>query len=106
MKKFEDSGLLLARVLMTILFITAGWGKITGYAGTAQYMQSMGVPGFLLPHTLLQMKLPLSWFFTSPSLFIFLIQHMAPIFLPLFSVCRHLNSQSFTPTCHGWTSFH
>lgn len=53
MKKFEDSGLLLARVLMTILFITAGWGKITAYAGTAQYMQAMGVPGFLLPLVIL-----------------------------------------------------
>jgi len=53
MKKFEDSGLLLARVLMTILFITAGWGKVTGYAGTAQYMQAMGVPGFLLPLVIL-----------------------------------------------------
>lgn len=53
MKKFEDSGLLLARILMTILFITAGWGKITGYEGTAQYMQSMSVPGFLLPLVIL-----------------------------------------------------
>ena len=48
MKKFEDAGLLAARVLMTILFITAGWGKITAYAGTEQYMQAMGVPGFML----------------------------------------------------------
>ena len=31
MKKFEDAGLLLARILMPVLFITAGWGKITGY---------------------------------------------------------------------------
>ncbi|WP_343550665.1 DoxX family protein [Pantoea sp.] len=53
MKKFEDSGLLAARILMTILFITAGWGKITGYAGTAQYMQAMGVPGFFLPLVIL-----------------------------------------------------
>ncbi len=53
MKKLEDAGLLLARVLMTILFITAGWGKITGYAGTQQYMEAMGVPGFLLPLTIL-----------------------------------------------------
>ncbi|NIF21384.1 MULTISPECIES: DoxX family protein [Pantoea] len=53
MKKFEDTGLLLARILMPILFIVAGWGKITGYAGTAQYMQSAGVPGFLLPLVIL-----------------------------------------------------
>ncbi|KGD83620.1 putative oxidoreductase [Pantoea sp. PNA 14-12] len=53
MKKFEDSGLLAARILMTILFITAGWGKITGYAGTQHYMEAMGVPGFMLPLVIL-----------------------------------------------------
>ena len=36
MKKLEDVGVLVARILMPILFITAGWGKITGYAGTQQ----------------------------------------------------------------------
>lgn len=53
MKKFENTGLLLARILMPILFITAGWGKISGYAGTQQYMEAMGVPGFLLPLVIL-----------------------------------------------------
>ena len=53
MKKLEDTGFLVARILMPILFITAGWGKITGYAGTQQYMEAMGVPGFLLPLTIL-----------------------------------------------------
>jgi len=53
MKKFEDIGFLAARILMPILFIVAGWGKITGYAGTQQYMEAMGVPGFFLPLTIL-----------------------------------------------------
>lgn len=53
MKKLEDVGLLVARILMPILFITAGWSKIGGYAGTQQYMEAMGVPGFLLPLTIL-----------------------------------------------------
>nr|WP_024965844.1 DoxX family protein [Pantoea sp. IMH] len=53
MKKFEDVGFLIARILMPVLFIVAGWGKITGYAGTQQYMESMGVPGFFLPLTIL-----------------------------------------------------
>lgn len=53
MKKLEDVGVLVARILMPILFITAGWGKITGYAGTQQYMEAMGVTGFLLPLTIL-----------------------------------------------------
>lgn len=53
MKKFENVGILVARILMPILFIVAGWGKITGYEGTQQYMQAMGVPGALLPLTIL-----------------------------------------------------
>lgn len=53
MKKLEDAGFLIARILMPILFIVAGWGKITGYAGTQQYMEAMGVPGFFLPLTIL-----------------------------------------------------
>ncbi|CAJ1000173.1 DoxX family protein [Sodalis praecaptivus] len=54
MKKLDDSALLVARVLMPILFIVAGYGKLgTGYAGTQKYMAAMGVPGFLLPLTIL-----------------------------------------------------
>ncbi|KFK95395.1 MULTISPECIES: DoxX family protein [unclassified Serratia (in: enterobacteria)] len=54
MKKLEDAGLLVARILMPILFIVAGYGKMgDAYAGTQQYMQAMGVPGFLLPLTIL-----------------------------------------------------
>lgn len=44
---------LIARVLMAYIFLVAGWGKITGYAATVGYMESMGVPGALLPLTIL-----------------------------------------------------
>lgn len=40
---------LLARLLLAHIFLLAGFGKITGYAGTQGYMESMGVPGALLP---------------------------------------------------------
>ena len=40
---------LLGRILLGQIFIIAAIGKITGYAGTAAYMSSMGVPGALLP---------------------------------------------------------
>nr|WP_314264334.1 DoxX family protein [uncultured Moellerella sp.] len=54
MKNLEGSILLLARILMPIVFISAGYGKLgDGYAGTQAYMQAMGVPGFLLPLTIL-----------------------------------------------------
>ncbi len=43
---------LASRLLMALIFLLAGWGKITGYAGTAQYMQAMGVPPGLLPLTI------------------------------------------------------
>ena len=54
MKKLDDTAILVARVLMPILFVVSGFGKMGGgYAGTQQYMASMGVPGFLLPLTIL-----------------------------------------------------
>ncbi|MEJ2399448.1 MAG: DoxX family protein [Gammaproteobacteria bacterium] len=40
---------LAGRLLLAIIFLIAGVGKITAYAGTAAYMASMGVPGALLP---------------------------------------------------------
>lgn len=39
---------LVGRVFLAYLFIVAGWGKIGGYAGTAAYMESKGLPGDLL----------------------------------------------------------
>ncbi len=35
MTKLQDTALLVARILMPILFIVAGWGKINGYTATA-----------------------------------------------------------------------
>ncbi|MGD8853936.1 MAG: DoxX family protein [Gammaproteobacteria bacterium] len=40
---------LSGRVLMSVIFITAGVSKIGAYAGTQGYMESMGVPGGMLP---------------------------------------------------------
>jgi len=37
------------RVLISLIFVYSGIGKISGYAGTQGYMESMGVPGALLP---------------------------------------------------------
>ncbi len=41
------------RFLLSLIFITSGFGKITAYAGTQSYMESMGVPGALLPAVIL-----------------------------------------------------
>ncbi len=38
-----------ARVLLAVLFVLEGYGKIAGYDGTMGYMASQGVPGMLLP---------------------------------------------------------
>ena len=45
----RDSSELLGRILLVFLFVAAGASKIAGYAGTQQYMESMHVPGALLP---------------------------------------------------------
>jgi putative oxidoreductase len=39
----------LGRLLLSLIFVVSGVGKIGGYAGTQAYMDSMGVPGMLLP---------------------------------------------------------
>jgi len=43
----------VGRVLIATLFVLAGWGKISAYAGTQAYMQHAGVPGSLLPLVIL-----------------------------------------------------
>jgi len=40
---------LLGRVGLSAIFLISGWGKIAGYAATQGYMESVGVPGALLP---------------------------------------------------------
>ena len=40
---------LCGRVLLALMFVAAGYGKIGAYEGTQGYMEAMGVPGMLLP---------------------------------------------------------
>jgi putative oxidoreductase len=37
-------GPLVGRILMALIFLVSGFGKITGFAGTAGYMASKGMP--------------------------------------------------------------
>ena len=49
MKTFQDLAAPAGRILLALMFLTAGINKISGYAGMQGYMDSMGVPGALLP---------------------------------------------------------
>jgi len=40
---------LIGRLLIAAIFVIAGYSKIGGYAATQGYMESMGVPGAMLP---------------------------------------------------------
>lgn len=53
MKNFKEVNILVSRVLLAILFVVAGYGKIKGYDATAGYMESMHVPSLLLPLVIL-----------------------------------------------------
>ena len=44
MNRLHDPGLLVARILLALIFIVSGFGKIGGFAGTAAYMTGMGMP--------------------------------------------------------------
>lgn len=43
-EKLQSPLALAARVLMALLFVPAGFGKIAGFAGTAGYIGSVGLP--------------------------------------------------------------
>ncbi len=45
----SSAAALSGRLLLAIIFVMEGWGKIGGYAGAAAYMETFGVPGVLLP---------------------------------------------------------
>ena len=51
----QNAAALVGRILLAVIFITSGFGKITGYDGTAAYMAAKGMPmvGVLLPLTIL-----------------------------------------------------
>jgi putative oxidoreductase len=45
----ESWGDLAGRVLLALLFLLSGLGKLGAYSATAAYMSSAGIPGALLP---------------------------------------------------------
>ena len=49
----RNSAALAGRILLAVIFILSGFSKIGGYAATAGYMESKGVPGILLPLVIL-----------------------------------------------------
>ena len=51
---FDDSVVLIARLLLSLIFVVEGWLKISDYAGTqVAYMEANGVTGVLLPLVIL-----------------------------------------------------
>lgn len=49
----NNLALLVGRIMISAMFIKAGYDKIGGYAGVQKYMDAFGVPGILLPLVLL-----------------------------------------------------
>ena len=49
MDKLQELSAPIGRLLLSMIFIFSGFTKITGYAATQGYMESMGVPSMLLP---------------------------------------------------------
>lgn len=53
MNTLQKSTELAGRILLALLFVGAGAGKLAAYGATAGYMQAMHVPTFLLPLVIL-----------------------------------------------------
>ena len=51
---------LVGRIFISLIFLVAGVGKIFNYEGTIGYMESFGVPGYLLiPAIIIEILFPL-----------------------------------------------
>ena len=51
---------ILGRIFLSLIFLLAGFGKIFNYEGTIGYMESFGVPGYLLvPAIIIEILFPL-----------------------------------------------
>lgn len=45
--------ILISRILLSVIFIQAGWGKLHNFSATQGFMESMAIPGILLPAVIL-----------------------------------------------------
>jgi putative oxidoreductase len=43
-ERVRDEAIFVARILLVVLFLVFGWGKLTDYAGTVGYMTRTGAP--------------------------------------------------------------
>ncbi|PSJ58479.1 DoxX family protein [Pseudaminobacter soli (ex Li et al. 2025)] len=77
---------LLGRILLSIIFILAGFGKLTGIAGTAQYFAGYGLP---MP-TVTAVVVGLVEFFGGLAVLIGFQTRIAAILLAIFSVAAAL----------------
>lgn len=41
---YNDVAILVARILLMALFISTGWGKLTNFAATVKYMETVNAP--------------------------------------------------------------
>ena len=81
-RTYESLAAFLGRIFLALIFVVSGVGKITGYAGTASYMASTGLPmvEVLLPLTIAVelgggLLLALGWKtrWAAAALFLFLV---------------------------------
>ena len=49
MNTFQSLAAPAGRILISLIFVTSGISKLGNFAGTQGYMESVGVPGILLP---------------------------------------------------------
>ena len=53
MTNLAPHGSTVGRILLALIFVVSGYGKIVGYDGTVAFMAKFGVPGILLPLVIL-----------------------------------------------------
>jgi putative oxidoreductase len=84
---------LIGRILLSVMFIMAGWGKLTAISGTAAYFGSMGLPA----PTVVAVLVGLLEFFGGLAVLVGFQTRIAALLLGLFTLAA-------TATAHmNWT---
>lgn len=94
MNQYQPWGLLAGRVLLAHIFVLSGYSKIVGFAGTAKYMASKGMPmvevllvGAIVIELIGGLMLAVGWKarWAAWAIFLFVLV-LSPIFHPFWAV--------------------
>ena len=98
-ERYRDVLLLIARILLVSLFVVFGWDKFMNFSGTADYMESVGLPmATLAAFSALVMEL-----FVGLTILVGFYTRPLALLLALYTLVTAMLGHRFWAVACGWT---